>query len=49
MSYNILNFPDGNIAGRVDTLENIIEYYQPHLLMVQELQSENGLTDITDI
>ena len=49
MSYNILNFPDGNIAGRVDTLENIIEYYQPHLLMVQELQSENGLTDITDM
>jgi endonuclease/exonuclease/phosphatase family metal-dependent hydrolase len=49
MSYNILNFPNGNISGRVDTLENIVDYYQPHLLMVQELQNEAGLTDITDM
>jgi exonuclease III len=49
MSYNILNFPNGNISGRVDTLENIVDYYQPHLLMVQELQTESGLTDITDM
>lgn len=45
----MLNFPDGNIAGRVDTLENIINYFQPHLLMIQELQNEVGLTDITDM
>lgn len=49
MSYNILNFPNGNISGRVDTLENVVDYYQPHLLMVQELQNESGLTDITDM
>lgn len=49
MCYNLLNFPNGNFAGRVDTLENIIDYYRPHLLMVQELQSEDGLIQITDM
>jgi hypothetical protein len=49
MSHNMLNFPDGNISGRVDTLENIIDYFQPHLLMIQELQNESGLIDVTDM
>lgn len=49
MSYNLLNFPTGNFQGRVDTLENIVDYYRPHLLMVQELQNEDGLNQITDM
>ncbi|MFZ4784926.1 MAG: endonuclease/exonuclease/phosphatase family protein [Flavobacteriales bacterium] len=47
MSYNLLNFPDGNIAGRVDTLANIINYYQPRVLAIQELQNEAGLVQIS--
>lgn len=47
MSYNLLNFPDGNIAGRVDTLANIINYYQPRVLAIQELQNEAGLIQIS--
>jgi endonuclease/exonuclease/phosphatase family metal-dependent hydrolase len=47
MSYNLLNFPDGNIAGRVDTLANIVDYYQPRVLAIQELQNEEGLIQIS--
>ena len=49
MSYNMLNFPTGNLAGRVDTLANIIDYYRPHLLLIQELKTEEGLQDITNM
>lgn len=49
MCYNMLNFPTGNLQGRVDTLENIINYARPHLLMIQELKTEQGLADITDM
>jgi exonuclease III len=45
MCYNVLNYPTGNIAGRVDTLSNIIDYYRPDLLMLQELKTEQGLID----
>jgi exonuclease III len=45
MCYNVLNYPTGNIAGRVDTLSNIIDYYKPDLLMLQELKTEQGLID----
>ncbi|MFN6378168.1 MAG: endonuclease/exonuclease/phosphatase family protein [Flavobacteriales bacterium] len=45
MCYNVLNYPTGNIAGRVDTLRNIIDYYRPDLLMLQELKTEQGLVD----
>lgn len=45
MCYNVLNYPTGNIAGRVDTLRNIIDYYRPDLLMLQELKTEQGLID----
>lgn len=48
LSYNLLNFPTGNLAGRADTLANILDYARPHLLMVQELKNEEGLADITD-
>lgn len=49
MSYNLLNFPSPNPVGRLDTLEKIVAYYQPDLLMIQELKSSSGLSDITDM
>lgn len=50
MVYNLLNFPDGSticsttnaIQGRVDTLQKILEYVQPDVLMVCELQHALG-------
>lgn len=48
MSYNLLNFPGGSIPDRIDTLTKILDYQQPHLLMVQELKSEEGLQSISD-
>ncbi len=47
MSYNLLNFPLGEIVNRLDTLEKIVNYVQPDLLMIQELKTEQGLLDIT--
>lgn len=47
MSYNMLNFPTGNLPGRVDTLQKIVDYYRPHLLMIQELKTAEGLADIS--
>lgn len=49
LSYNLLNFPTGNLAGRVDTLAHIIDYTRPHLLMIQELENAEGLESITDM
>jgi exonuclease III len=47
MSYNMLNFPLGEIANRADTLEKIVAYVLPDLLMIQELKTEQGLMDVT--
>jgi exonuclease III len=49
MSYNMLNFPTGNLPGRVDTLQKIVDYYRPHLLMIQELKTAEGLADVADM
>ncbi|MCC6600156.1 MAG: T9SS type A sorting domain-containing protein [Crocinitomicaceae bacterium] len=49
MSYNLLNFPTGNIPGRVDTLKKIVDYVRPSLLMIQELRTEDGLIAATDM
>ncbi len=43
MSYNVLNFPTGNIAGREDTLRQIINHVQPDILLIQELKNDSGL------
>lgn len=48
MSYNLLNFPQGFMPDREDTLKVIIDYVQPDLLMVQELRTETGLNLIRD-
>ncbi len=50
MVYNLLNYPDGSnscsnntiILGRQDTLKKIIDYIEPDILMVCELQHGPG-------
>jgi endonuclease/exonuclease/phosphatase family metal-dependent hydrolase len=43
MSYNLLNYPEGEMVNRIDTLSKILNFYEPDLLLVQELKSEQGL------
>lgn len=43
MSYNILNYPTGNIAGREDTLKGLIDYVEPDIFLIQELKNDSGL------
>lgn len=43
MSYNVLNFPTGNIEGREDTLRHIINHVEPDLFLIQELKNDSGL------
>ncbi len=46
MSYNILNYPQGDIPNREDTLALILDYVQPDLFLIQELKSEEGYNTI---
>ena len=48
MSYNLLNYPQGEMVNRIDTLSKILDYHEPDLLLVQELKSEQGLQDIAE-
>lgn len=48
MSYNLLNFPTGNLAGREDTLRTIIDHVRPDLFLIQELKNDSGLQLIVD-
>lgn len=43
MCYNILNFPEGSMPDRQDTLKKIIDYVAPDLFLIQELRNANGL------
>jgi endonuclease/exonuclease/phosphatase family metal-dependent hydrolase len=49
MNYNLLNFPNGEIEDREDTLQLIIDYVQPDLILVQELKSPFGLSLIASV
>jgi len=46
LSYNILNYPQGDIPNREDTLALILDYVQPDLFLIQELKSEAGYNTI---
>lgn len=46
MSYNLLIYPQGEMVNRIDTLSKILEFYEPDLLLVQELKSVEGLENI---
>jgi len=46
MSYNVLNYPQGQMVNRIDTLSKILDFYEPDLLLLQELKSEQGLLNI---
>ncbi len=48
MSYNLLIYPEGDMVNRIDTLSDILDYYQPDLLLLQELRSEEGLRQIEE-
>lgn len=43
MSYNVLNYPTGNLAGREDTLRHLINYVEPDIFLIQELKNDSGL------
>lgn len=45
MYYNLLNFPSANL-NRVDTLANIIEYAQPDVFVVCELEDAAGASTL---
>lgn len=49
MSYNILNYPTSELIGRADTLQHIIDYVEPDILMVQELKSAWGLEQLLTV
>lgn len=49
MSYNVLNFPTGDIPNREDTLKSIVNFVEPDLLLLQELKTEAGLNDIAAV
>lgn len=46
VSYNVLNYPFGDMADRQDTLAIILEELKPDLLLLQELKTEAGLNQI---
>jgi len=48
MSYNLLNFPTGNLAGREDTLRILIDHVRPDIFIIQELKTDSGLQLIVD-
>jgi len=48
MNYNVLNFPQGDMQNRQDTLKKILDFVEPDLILLQELKSEEGLTSIAE-
>ena len=49
MFYNVLNYPDLDPVNRIDDLEFILQDIQPDLLMVCELNNEQGADDILNV
>jgi len=43
MSYNLLNFPEPNPAGKEDTLASILAYHPVDILLAQEMRFETGV------
>lgn len=43
MSYNLLNFPEPNPAGKEDTLASILAFHPVDLLLVQEMRFQTGV------
>jgi endonuclease/exonuclease/phosphatase family metal-dependent hydrolase len=42
-TYNVLNFPDAMGIQRTNYLRTVIEYIKPDVLVVQEMQSQDGV------
>jgi endonuclease/exonuclease/phosphatase family metal-dependent hydrolase len=47
-TYNILNFPEAMGMQRTDDLRDILEYMDPDILVVQEMQSQAGVALFLD-
>ena len=47
-TYNILNFPEALGLQRIDHLRTVIEYLEPDVLVVQEMQSQDGVNMFLD-
>ncbi|MCK4452951.1 endonuclease/exonuclease/phosphatase family protein, partial [candidate division WOR-3 bacterium] len=43
VTYNILNFPEAIGMYRIDDFRKIIDYENPDILVVQEMQSQDGV------
>jgi len=47
-TYNVLNFPDAFGLQRLDDLKKVIDYIEPDILVLQEMQSALGMNLILD-
>lgn len=48
MSYNLLNFPEPNPQGKVDTLRKILQFHPVDLLICQELRTQAAALSVLD-
>ena len=48
MDYNLLNFPEPNPPGKVDTLAKILAYHPVDLLICEEIRTEIGANMVLD-
>jgi len=48
MNYNVLNYPQGSMPSRQDTLKVIMDFVEPDIILLQELKSEAGLISIAE-
>ncbi|MFZ1688166.1 MAG: hypothetical protein WAU70_12125 [Flavobacteriales bacterium] len=48
MAYNLLDFPDPNPAGKVDTLAGILAWHPVDLLIAEEVHDANGAQMVLD-
>ncbi len=49
MTYNVLNFPGSNGNQRLNDLATVIHYAQPDILIVQEMDSQEGVNLILSV
>jgi len=48
VTYNILNFPDAFGSQRIDDFRVVIDYIEPDIVVIQEIQSQTGMNVFLD-
>ncbi|KPJ71971.1 hypothetical protein AMJ52_07940, partial [candidate division TA06 bacterium DG_78] len=48
VTYNILNFPDAFGSQRIDDFRVVIDYIEPDIVVIQEIQSQAGMNVFLD-